>query len=91
MERIKSFSAEELIGTIVNYGADPFIIETIEQAEELQSSIDNATSYNRITREEEDFETICAQLDLSPDKADEVWSMVDGSVFVLCFGSDWNY
>lgn len=91
MEKIKNHVTDDLIGSLVNYGGDPCLIETIEQAKELEESIARATSFDRITGEDEDFETICAQLDLRPEQTKEIWRMVDGSVFVWCFANDWEY
>jgi len=43
----------DLFGAVVNMGADPYIIETEEQAEELRESIEAATIEREITDEDE--------------------------------------
>lgn len=78
----------DLFGAMVNMGADPYIIETEEQAKELQESIETATVEREITDEVE-FETAARQLDLEDDNPKHIWSFVNGSEFLVCLAGDW--
>lgn len=78
----------DLFGAMVNMGADPYIIETEEQAEELRESIEAATIEREITDEDE-FETATRQLDLEGHDPERIWSFVNGSEFLVCFTGDW--
>lgn len=73
---------------MVNMGADPYTIETEEQAEELQESIEAAIIEREITDEDE-FETATQQLGLERHYPERIWSFVNGSEFLVCFSGDW--
>lgn len=79
----------DLFGAMVNTGADPYLIETEEQAEELWKRIQSATSEREITNEY-DFETATRQLDLQGNDPERIWSFVNGSEFLVCFIGDWH-
>lgn len=79
----------DLFGAMVSMGADPYMIETEEQAEELRESIDAATIEREITDEDE-FATAMLQLDLEGHDPKRIWSFVNGSEFLVCFSSDWQ-
>ena len=81
-------NSTDLLNAIVNFGADTFIVETEEQAEEVMESIERATVSREITDEDE-FSTALEQLDLK--KADHIYSFVDGSEFLVCLSEDWDY
>lgn len=89
MAHLPSLSPEELIGSIVNFGGDPAAVDSIEFAEDVLASIENATSYREITDEEE-FAIAKDQLDLQDHKVSHIWSFVDGSEFIACFPNDWH-
>lgn len=79
----------ELIGAVVNYGGDPCLIESEEDAQSLKESIERATIKREITDEDE-FEVATQQLDLDGHDPEKIWSYVDGSEFLVCFSADWN-
>ena len=79
---------EELFGAMVNFGGDPYLVETEEEAESLKESIERATIEREITDEYE-FETATRQLDLDGHDPERIWSFVDGSEFLVCFSGDW--
>lgn len=79
---------ENLFGTMVNFGSDPYMVETEEQAKEVAESIDNASSYREI-EDEDEFETATRQLDLVGHYPERIFSYVDGSEFLVCFSGDW--
>lgn len=79
-----------LIGAIVNYGADAFIVEDEQQAEELAESIQRAGQIRQITDDDE-IEAVMGRLDLTEDnKPARLFSAVDGSEFVFCLPDDWQ-
>lgn len=79
-----------LIGAIVNYGADPFIIEDEQQAEELAESILRAALALHFPDDDE-YEAVMRRLDLDDDnKPARLFSAVDGSEFVFCLPDDWQ-
>lgn len=78
----------DLFGAMVNMGADPYIIETEEQAEELRESIETATVEREITDVDE-FKTATRQLDLQGHNPKRIWSFVNGSEFLVCLAGDW--
>lgn len=80
-------NSSEFINAIVNFGADPYLVETEEQAEEVMESVSRATISREITDEEE-FNTALKQLDLK--KANHIYSFVDGSEFLVCLSEDWD-
>lgn len=81
-------NSTDLLNAIVNFGADPYLVETEEQAEEVMESISRATISREITDEDE-FNTALEQLDLK--KAAHIYSFVDGSEFLVCLSEDWDY
>ena len=81
------FTAENLLGAIVNMGADPFIVETEEQAAQVAESINNSNGYDILTGD--DLATAREQLDCPG--ARKVYAFVDGSGFIVCLSQDWDY
>ena len=81
-------SIDTLIGSLVNYGADPMLIETEEDAQELLDSIDVLCPIT----DEYDLETAKKQLDLeNHDEVTKVYSfMCGGCAAVVCFAEDWE-
>ena len=86
---MKELSIDTLIGSLVNYGGDPMLVETEEQAQELLDSIDVL----RPITDEDDFETAKKQLDLEGhDEVTKVYGfMCNGCASVVCFAEDWDY
>lgn len=86
---MKELSIDTVIGSLVNYGGDPMLVETEEQAEELLDSID---VLQPIT-EEYELETAKRQLDLEGhDEVTKVYGFIsDGCAAVVCFPEDWSY
>ena len=85
---MKEMNFEELFGAIVNFGSDPYIVETEEQAEEISEAINNASSWREINDDEE-FETATRQLELEGHDPERIFSFVDGSELLVCFPGDW--
>lgn len=81
-----AFTADNLMGAIVNMGADPFIIEDEDQSAQVAESIENATIMREI--EGDELETAREQLDCPGAK--RVFSFVDGSEFLVCLSEDWE-
>lgn len=79
-------TVEDILGSVVNMGADPFVVETEEQAMEVLDAIQNAT-IKRVITDEEELETALSQLELK--NAKQICSLVDGSEFLICFSEDW--
>lgn len=90
MAHLKSLQPLDLIGSIVNFGGDPSIVDSIDFAEDVLESIDNASSYREITDKEE-FDNAKDALDLNDNKVSHIWSFVDGNEFIVCFPDDWDY
>lgn len=86
---MKELSIEALMGSLVNYGGDPMLVETEEEAEELLESIDVLN----LISDEDELETAKKQLDLEGhDEATKVYSfMCNGCASVVCFADDWEY
>ena len=86
---MKELSIDSVMGSLVNYGGDPMLIETEEQAEELLESI----NVLRPITDEDEFETAKSQLDLEGhDEVTKVYGFVcDGCAAVVCFAEDWEY
>lgn len=85
---MKELSIDSVMGSLVNYGGDPMLIETEEQAEELLESIDVL----RPITEEDELETAKSQLDLEDhDEVTKVYGFIcDGCAAVVCFAEDWE-
>ena len=86
------YEPSELIGALVNFGGDPFLVETDEQAEQVVKSLNNATGISEIT-DEDDFATAMAQLDLTEaHNVAKIYAFIDnGCGAVICFPEDWDY
>jgi hypothetical protein len=86
---MKELSIDSVMGSLVNYGGDPMLIETEEQAEELLESI----NVLRPITDEDELETAKIQLDLEGhDEVTKVYGFVcDGCAAVVCFAEDWEY
>jgi len=78
----------DLIGSLANFGADPFLVETDEEALEVFESLERASSGGRELIGDE-FETAKRQLDLENNEVSHIWSFVDGSEFIICFSECW--
>jgi hypothetical protein len=81
---------EDLINASAEMGADAYIVETEEQAEELLESIERATNYGEIEPGDEEFETARAKLDLEGNTVRRIHWAVDGSAFSYCLNEDWD-
>ena len=79
----------DLIGSLVNFGGDPSLIETDEQASEVFESLEKVCSGGRELTGDE-FETAKRQLDLENNEVSHIWSFVDGSEFIICFSECWS-
>lgn len=77
----------DLIGSLANFGADPYLVETEDQAQEVFESLERAGVGRCLTGDE--FETAKTQLDLDSNEVCNIWSFVDGSEFIVCFSEDW--
>lgn len=85
---MKNLSIDVLLGSLVNYGSDPSLIETEDQAEELLNSIESL----RLITDEDELVTAKRQLDLEcHDEVTKVYGfMCDGCASVVCFSDDWQ-
>lgn len=81
--------AKDLLGAMVNFGGDPYLIDTIEDAEQVAESIENAT-IERVLTDEDEIGTATAQLDLEGHRPKRINSYVDGSEFLVCLAEDWD-
>ncbi|MCR4872362.1 MAG: hypothetical protein K5885_02335 [Bacteroidales bacterium] len=81
---------EDLIYAIAEMGADAYLVETDEQAEELLESIKRATYYGVIEPDDEEFATAKAKLDLESNTVRRIHWAVDGSRFSYCLNEDWD-
>lgn len=88
MKKFENITTEEVFGAIVNFGADPYLVETEEQALEVVESINNASM--RMVTDQYEYETVKKQLDLDGHNTGDIYSGVDGSEFVICFAEDWD-
>ena len=86
---MEELSIDSVMGSLVNYGGDPMLIETEEQAEELLESIDVL----RPITDEDELKTAKRQLDLEGhDEVTKVYGFIcDGCAAVVCFAEDWEY
>lgn len=85
---MKELSIDNLMGSLVNYGGDPVLVETEEQAEELLDSIDVL----RPITDEDELETAKCQLGLEGhDEVTKVYGFIcDSCASVVCFAEDWE-
>lgn len=82
---------DELINSIANFGGDPYMVETDEQAQELLESINATASLRKIVRGDEDFETYMKRLDLTDEnRPAAIYSGVDGSEFCFIYANDYE-
>ncbi len=81
------FTAEDLMGAVVNMGGAPYIIEDEEQAAQVAESISNATSMRELYGEE----LVTAREQLDCPGAKQVYSFVDGSEFLVCLSENRDY
>lgn len=86
---MKELSIDALMGSLVNYGGDPMLVETEDQALELLESIDTLN----LISDEDEVETAKKQLDLEGhDEVTKVYRfMCNGCASVVCFADDWEY
>ena len=86
------YEHSELIGALVNFGGDPFLVETDEQAELVAESVNSAASVSQIT-DEDDLATAMAQLDLTEaNRVAKIFSFINnGCAAVICFPEDWDF
>ena len=84
---MKKPSIDSLMGSLVNYGSDPLLIETEEQAQELLDSMDDLYPIT----DKNEVETAKKQLNLEGhDEVTKVYGfMCVGCASVVCFGDDW--
>jgi len=81
---------DELIDSIANFGGDPYLVETDEQAQELLESIKSTASLRKIVRGDEDFEMYMKRLDLTDEnRPAAIYSGVDGSEFCFIYANDY--
>lgn len=87
---MKEYMKEDLPGALVNFGGDPFLVETEEQAESVAESLNRATIVREITDDDE-FATAMRQLDLVAENHPmKIYSFVDGSEGLICMPEDWH-
>lgn len=82
-----------IIGALANFGGDPFLVETYEEAIDTIIDIKNSTIQRTIKPEDEEFEQLAKMLDLDKEKnkVKEIHSYVYGIEFVICYPDDWSY
>lgn len=94
MKKIENLEASDFMYAMVNYGADPVYIEDIEFAEEVMRDFEEVQYCISYTPDnDEDFEIICRQLDLEPQKTRVVYSCYNYNEegFKIAFPEDWDY
>lgn len=75
--------ANDLIGALVTYNADPYLIENDEQAEEVYNDI-MSNGLTPIALDKDELE----KLDLTEDNVTALYSFVCG---IICFANDWTF
>lgn len=76
--------ASTLIGALVTYNADPYLIETDEQAEEVYNDI-KSNGLTPITLSGDEL----AKLDLT--EGNNVTALYSFGSGIICFASDWTF
>lgn len=83
-----SEDSNKYLGAEVTWNADPYMIETDEQALEVMRSVQNYGLHETLQSEEpEEFDTMCEKLDLEkyPDH------IYRNSELIMCYSKDINY
>lgn len=84
-----------LYESLVNWGADPFILEDEESKQNVLDFIQSDEVCMWEVTEEEEFATACSQLDLDPVKNNVKhiykFAPYNSEALLICFGSDWDY
>lgn len=89
LEKITKLKKDELYGSLVEFGSDPYLVETEEQAGEVLGAINNGTVY-QIT-DPGDYESARMKLDLTGHKSGTIYGGVCESSFTICFAEDWDF
>ena len=83
-------TADELMYAVCNWGADPKLIETNEEAEQMADIINSSSIYYEITDKEE-FGIAASQLDFSEQVPPRrLYAFVNGSRGVICYSEDYG-
>lgn len=81
---------DELMYAVYNWGADPTLIETNEEAKQMADAINSSSIYYEITDKEE-FAIAASQLDFSEQVPPRrLYAFVNGSRGVICYSEDYG-
>lgn len=92
IESEEELTAEDIINSLVQFGSEPYIVETIEQAEEVLEEINKGIEEVDLTNEEE-RETQLSWLDLSGvNNVKHIYRIGEygGQRGTICFSKDWD-
>ena len=81
---------EDLINCIIEWGSDPCLIETEEDAIDWLDTIENASIIREITDPEE-YQIAKRKLNLENNTTRKIYSFVNGSEGTYCLSEDWDY
>ncbi len=86
--------SKDFIGAIAIFNADPYLVETEEQAEELSGFVNSADAVTAITSDDTSFEEACEKLGLS--KENNVAKVYAAGVHnqsgcFFCLAADWAF
>ena len=81
---------EDLINCIIEWGSDPCLIETEEDATDWLDTIENASIIREITDPEE-YQIAKKKLGLENNTTRKIYSFVNGSEGTYCLSEDWDY
>lgn len=91
---LESLTIEDCFGALVNFGGDPSLVETDEQAEELFNFLTQDGCECKPIVDEDDFEVAMGRLDLCADNNVKViydcgcWNQEHAEV---CFSEHWDF
>lgn len=92
---MKNFDSKDFIGAIAIFNADPYLVETEEQAEELSGLVNSVdTIITEIIPGDTSFEDACEKLGLS--KENNVAKVYAAGVHnqsgcYFCLAADWDF
>ena len=89
---IDKLTVEDIINSIVQFGADPYLVETEEQAEEVLEEISKGIEEVDLSDEDE-REVQLSWLDLAEaNNVKHIYSIggYGGERGTICFGEDWD-
>lgn len=91
IKQVYEMAPNDFLGALFEWGSDPELIETEEDAERVYKIVSEASQTGIVLPEDSDFDFYVKGLDLDGYRANVIYTFVNGSCGSFCLDEDWVF